>query len=56
MKKLICLLAAAALEQGISAQETYECTGSIEVGGHVYRCAYGRGHGTVDMKTALEQS
>ena len=28
----------------------------IEVGGHVYRCAYGRGHGTVDMKTALEQS
>ena len=26
------------------------------VGGHVYRCAYGRGHGTVDMKTALEQS
>ena len=49
-------LAAAALEQGISAQETYECTGSIEVGGHVYRCAYGRGHGTVDMKTALEQS
>ena len=50
------LLAAAALEQGISAQETYECTGSIEVGGHVYRCAYGRGHGTVDMKTALEQS
>ena len=56
MKKLICLLAAAALEQGISAQETYECTGSIEVGGHVYRCAYGAGPRTVDMKTALEQS
>ncbi len=50
------LLAAAALEQGISAEETYECAGAIEVGGHIYRCAYGRGHGTVDMRTALLQS
>lgn len=50
------LLAAAALEQGLSAEETYECSGSIEVGGHVYRCAYGHGHGTVDMHTALAQS
>ena len=45
------LLAAAALEQGISEEETYECVGAIEVGGHIYRCAYGRGHGTVDMRT-----
>ena len=50
------LLAAAALEQGISEEETYECVGAIEVGGHIYRCAYGRGHGTVDMRTALSQS
>ena len=50
------LLAAAALEQGIPAEETYECAGAIEVGGHIYRCAYGRGHGTVDMRTALSQS
>ena len=50
------LLAAAALEAGVSPEQTYECTGAIEVNGHVYRCAYGRGHGTVDMRTALEQS
>lgn len=50
------LLAAAALEQGFDAQEIYTCTGSIEVGGHVYRCAYGRGHGDVDLRTALAES
>lgn len=50
------LLAAAALEAGISAEETYECTGAITVGGHVYRCAHGRGHGTVGMQAALEES
>lgn len=50
------LLAAAALEQGVDAQERYLCTGAIEVGGHVYRCAHGRGHGEVDLRAALEQS
>ncbi len=50
------LLAAAALEAGISAEETYECSGAITVNGHVYRCAHGKGHGEVDMQAALEQS
>lgn len=50
------LLAAAALEAGISPDETYHCTGAIEIGGHIYRCAYGHGHGDVDMKTALAES
>ncbi len=50
------LIAAQALTQGFSAHETYECTGSIELSGHVYRCAYGKGHGVVDMEQALEQS
>ncbi|NLS84134.1 MAG: penicillin-binding protein 2 [Ruminococcaceae bacterium] len=50
------LLAAAALESGIDPEEPYECTGSIEVGGHTYRCAYGKGHGEVNLQTALEQS
>ena len=50
------LLAAAALEQGLSASQTYHCTGSITINGHTYRCAYGKGHGDVDLNTALEQS
>ncbi len=50
------LLAAAALEQGMDPEESYECTGSIVVGGHIYRCAYGRGHGAVSLQSALEQS
>ncbi len=50
------LLAAAAIEQGIPAETTYHCTGSITVAGHTYRCAYGKGHGDVDLTAALEQS
>ncbi len=50
------LLAAAALERGFDPEETYHCTGSVEIGGHVYRCAHGRGHGEVNMKTALAES
>lgn len=50
------LLAGAALEAGISPDETYECEGSIEVDGHVYRCAHGKGHGTVTMSDALAVS
>lgn len=50
------LLAAAALEQGVDPQEQYHCRGYVEIGGHVYRCAHGRGHGDVNMKTALAES
>ena len=35
------ILAAAALEAGLDPNAVYECTGSTEIGGHVYRCAYG---------------
>ena len=50
------LLAAAALETGADTSEIYHCTGSITVADHTYRCAYGKGHGDVDLASALEQS
>lgn len=49
------VLAAAALEQGL-ADLVYECPGYIQVNGHVYRCAGGVPHGTVDLAAALEKS
>ncbi|MEG1269682.1 MAG: penicillin-binding protein 2 [Ruthenibacterium sp.] len=50
------LLAAAALENGIDPEEIYSCDGDIEVDGHTYRCAYGKGHGEVNLQQALAQS
>ena len=50
------LLAAAALEKGFDASAIYHCTGAIDVNGHVYQCAYGKGHGDVDLRKALEIS
>lgn len=50
------IIAAQALKAGISADMTYECTGEYELNGHIYRCAYGKGHGVVNMTEAMEQS
>ena len=51
------LLAALALEQpDFDPEAEYECSGCIEVDGHVYHCAHTGGHGTVDLQTALEVS
>ncbi|MEG1126717.1 MAG: penicillin-binding protein 2 [Oscillospiraceae bacterium] len=50
------LIAATALENGVEANAVYHCTGAIDVNGHVYKCAYGKGHGDVDMRKALEIS
>lgn len=48
---------AAGLETGkILGNETYECNGSLEVGGHTIRCNLRRGHGILDVSGALEQS
>lgn len=48
--------ASAALEKGISAERTYNCTGSIEVDGRIYKCHWEAGHGEIDMEKALEIS
>lgn len=48
--------AAAALEQGISPEYTYTCTGSINVNGQVFNCHRWGGHGEIDMQTAMVES
>lgn len=48
---------AMALENGIISQNaTFECKGSLTVGGHDIHCNGGRGHGVVDLSTALAKS
>lgn len=49
------VLAAAALEEKLAGL-TIECKGYVEINGHIYRCAGGVPHGTVDLQTALEKS
>lgn len=49
------VLAAAAYAQGLD-WFTYDCTGSIQTAGEIFRCALGRAHGTVNLRGALEQS
>lgn len=48
---------AAGLETGrIVGNETYDCGGFLEVGDHKINCNVTRGHGTLDVGGALEQS
>ncbi len=48
--------AAAALEQGISPEYSYTCTGSVNVNGQVFNCHKWGGHGEIDMSTAMAES
>jgi len=52
--KLVVL--AAALELGIPASYTYECTGSAQAGGVSFRCNNHAIHGNIDMAQALQVS
>lgn len=47
------IVAAFALEEGISPEEVYECKGEITVGDTVFRCFKGKAHGETDMQSAL---
>ncbi len=48
---------AAGIETGrIVGNETYDCGGFLEVGGHTIKCNIKTGHGTLDVSGALEQS
>ncbi|MGN0478309.1 MAG: peptidoglycan D,D-transpeptidase FtsI family protein [Hominenteromicrobium sp.] len=49
-------VAAAALEEGVDYQETYSCSGSIEVDGMEFACYDETAHGEVNMHTALRKS
>lgn len=48
--------AAAALEQGISPEYSYICTGSVNVNGQIFNCHKWGGHGEIDMETAMVKS
>ncbi len=47
---------ACALTQGINVDEEYDCTGSIEVDGTVFKCHNLSGHGLQDIKAGLMNS
>ena len=50
------VVAAAALENGISPETVFECSGKTEVDGRIYKCHWENGHGEIDMGKALEIS
>ncbi|MDD4699502.1 MAG: penicillin-binding protein 2 [Oscillospiraceae bacterium] len=49
-------VAASALENGITADFSYECTGSLNVSNQRFRCHKLSGHGLMDMKSAIAYS
>ena len=50
------VVAAAALESGISPDDTYECVGQIDVDGQAFHCFSGKAHGVVDLNDAIAYS
>lgn len=50
------MVALALLEAGIGAQETVGCAGAMRVGNTLFHCHKRRGHGAVNMRTAIAQS
>ena len=47
------ITSASALEQGISSEFCYTCTGSIDVNGQTFNCHKWGGHGEIDMEEAI---
>ena len=50
------MVALALLEAGIGPQESVNCPGAIRVGNTLFHCHKRRGHGGVNMRTAIAQS
>lgn len=50
------VVAAAALESGVSPQRSYDCTAGLDVEGVSFHCHWEYGHGEIDMPTALRVS
>ena len=50
------LVAAAALENGLSSDYTYECKGEIKIGDRIFTCYNHNAHGKINMTKALEES
>jgi len=50
------MIALSFLEAGLSPNDTTVCTGALRVGNRLFHCHLRRGHGTVNMHRAIEQS
>lgn len=50
------LVAAAAVESGVSPSYSYNCTGNVKIGSNVFNCHESGGHGVIDMTSALSGS
>ncbi len=50
------VIAAAALEHGISEEFSVKCTGKTHVGSQEFNCHYWAGHGILDMRQAMKES
>ncbi|EZP71450.1 Penicillin-binding protein [Sphingomonas paucimobilis] len=50
------MVALALLEAGVKPSETIGCSGAIRVGNTLFHCHKRRGHGAVNMRTAIAQS
>lgn len=50
------MVALALLEAGVHQSETVNCPGAIRVGNTLFHCHRRRGHGAVNMRTAIAQS
>ncbi len=49
-------IASAALESGETAGYQYDCSGSIDIHGQMFRCHRTEGHGLLDLQNALTKS
>jgi len=50
------MVALSFLEAGLSPSDSTVCTGALRVGNRLFHCHSRRGHGTVNMSRAIEQS
>lgn len=50
------IVAAAALESGVSVHHTHICTGITDINGVKFRCNFNAVHGEIDMERAMEVS
>ena len=48
--------AATALENGVSPDTSFECTGGLDIGGGVFHCFNGEKHGLLNMQEAIAKS
>lgn len=50
------IVAAAAVDSGMSFTDTYMCTGKISIGDNIFNCYNSTAHGLTDLNSAIENS